>query len=454
MSRLRGNRGVGGAGGLARPVRGATWRQRMSARQNSLPAQALVDLSSALTVMASGAPDDIRIVPLNGGVPSQALERFAVLPRLSNPRVLLPLDAPVAALNAVLVQHEAGASSSLARTGARTLRMLSRLRLAPLLLRDRIAVTSLREDLSRTYLRRFLGEVLGREDFSISMRIAPSRPNGKPVIQAVSNDGTILAYAKFGWDDLTRQLVRHETTVLTELASLTEGLPLRVPRVLYRGECLGLEAGVLAPIQGRPLRVRSPSDMPILAAVAVANMRPRVRQNLCESIFWQQIVKDVVLVGPQLQEEDRCVVESACAKLEADWGQERLCFGQSHGDWIPPNMSIAADGTMNVWDWERSSTGVPVGVDSMQFLVYLALHRARFGRHSPDGLLRAGADALHRQGLRSGMAPLLLALTLLRSALWYGEARCSGRMQRGESRYVRLLEAILGLARSRGRPEG
>src|SRR3546814_14552021 len=94
------------------------------------------------------------------------------------------------------------------------------------------------------------------------MRVAPRRPNGKPVVQAIANDGTVLAYAKFGWETLTRQLVRHEAEALDDLAGLTKGTLLRVPRVLFSGAWRGLEVIVLDPLVGQRLWIRSVSDMP------------------------------------------------------------------------------------------------------------------------------------------------------------------------------------------------
>src|SRR3546814_14624664 len=81
---------------------------------------------------------------------------------------------------------------------------------------------------------------------STSMRIAPRRPNGKPVVQAIAKDGTVLAYAKFGWETLTRQLVRHEAEALDDLAGMPKGTLLMVPRVLFSGDRRGRAVIVLA----------------------------------------------------------------------------------------------------------------------------------------------------------------------------------------------------------------
>src|SRR3546814_7223625 len=85
----------------------------------------------------------------------------------------------------------------------------------------------------------------------------------------------LLAYAKFGWETLTRQLVRHEAEALDDLAGLTKGTLLRVPRVLFSGAWRGLEVIVLDPLVGQRLWLRSVSDMPVEVAIALADLRPR-----------------------------------------------------------------------------------------------------------------------------------------------------------------------------------
>src|SRR3546814_104475 len=86
-----------------------------------LPEQ-LSDLSPALQVIAGGDP--LALVLLGGSDASAnaVLARYAVVPSLGNPRVLLPLDAGTAALATALTQYAAGAPSPLFRAAALGLR--------------------------------------------------------------------------------------------------------------------------------------------------------------------------------------------------------------------------------------------------------------------------------------------------------------------------------------------
>ena len=401
------------------------------------------ELDSVLRVMARGEPQSLSMRCREDGRDGPVLERYAVVPSFFNPRVLLPLDGTGAALGAALAQHVAGAASPFVRAAARGLQLANRVGLARPFLRDRLTIAAVGPGRHETQLHEFLGDVLGRGDFVTSMRIAPRRPNGKPVVQVIADDGTVLAYAKFGWEKLTRQLVRHEAQVLGELVSRTKGTPLRMPRVLFSGAWRGIEAVVLAPLAGRRLRLRSLSDMPVDATIALAALSPRSSAELGDSAFWRRSTEQLDRIMPSLDEWDREVLTSARDEIEARWGGVCLCMGQCHGDWIPPNMSGARDGAYNVWDWELSDSNMPLGIDTMHFILHLELRGGRSAPATAERLCHFGQHALFNVGLDPKRTPLLVALNLLRMIILYGEARCATQTMDGDRRYIRVLQAVV-----------
>jgi len=408
-----------------------------------MPPESLTDLAPALRVLARGETQDIALLNGDGTARDHVLERYAVVPSLSNPRVLLPLDATMAALGAALAQHAAGASSPVARAAARGLRLASQVGMVRPLLRHRIAVATVGTARRETPLHAFLADVLGRTDFVTSIRIAPRRPNGKPVVQAIAEDGGVLAYAKFGWEPLTRRLIRHEAGVLNELAPLTRGTPLRVPRVLFGGDWHGLEALVLAPLRGHKLKVRTPADIPVKAALALAALRRSSSARLGESLFWHRMAAQIGDIAPALDELGAEIVLAARDLVDIRWGDVDLPMGQCHGDWIPPNMSEAEPDVFNVWDWELSASEVPLGIDAMQFILYLESRRRQSPQRLAGHLHRFGREALARQALDPATAPLLLILHLLRMIVLYGQARRAGQAKDGDRRYLGTLNAVL-----------
>src|SRR3546814_11223532 len=110
------------------------------------------DLAPAFWVVAGGDPLALVLLGVSDASANAVLARYAVVPSLGNPRVLLPLDAGTAALATALTQYAAGASSPLFRTAALGLRASCRVGLARPLLPHRFAVAAGAGGLSGTPL--------------------------------------------------------------------------------------------------------------------------------------------------------------------------------------------------------------------------------------------------------------------------------------------------------------
>jgi len=148
------------------------------------------------------------------------------------------------------------------------------------MLRHRLAIITTADNLAETPLHAFLSTILGRSDFVTSLRLAPGRPNSKPVVQAVAHDGSVLGYAKFGWEKLTCRLMRHEAVVLRDLRLLTQGSAFRVPEVIHAGEWQGLETVVLAPLDCKGRTPRAFADLPVAASVCSPDSVRRLSSDL------------------------------------------------------------------------------------------------------------------------------------------------------------------------------
>src|SRR5690606_3700758 len=57
-------------------------------------------------------------------------------------------------------------------------------------------------------------------------------------------------------------------------------------------------------------------------------------------------------------------LRAALAGIGERHGDTEVVFGSWHGDFTPWNIG-GADGALLVWDWERFTTGVPVGFDAL-----------------------------------------------------------------------------------------
>ncbi|SOD93446.1 hypothetical protein [Caenispirillum bisanense] len=391
-------------------------------------------LAQALVVLGGGDP---ALVCRGGG--TSAPWRYALVPSARNPRALLPLDASAACLRTALAPYAEGAAAPAMRVAARMLQALSRLGLAAPLLRHRLTVGPALPG-SALPLHDYLADVLGTRRFVTALRLAPDRPNGKPVVQVSDPQGRPLAYAKFGWEPLTRRLIAAEAAMLATLAPAVAGSPVTVPAVLAAGPWNGLQALVVAPL---PAGGRAPArlaDIPPEALSALVCALPPRQLRLGQSPFWHRERRRIGTLADHLSAAGAATLTDAARVVEERWGDEPLVFGLGHGDWIPPNMRVQRGGRLVVWDWERAAGDAPLGRDLLQFLQF-DQHR-RDARPGPRGTRRLQAEAaatLAAQGLEPAHAPLLAILSLIETVLWFAEAREADRAQTEDAGYLALL---------------
>lgn len=378
-------------------------------------------------------------VPMLGG---RTLSRFAAVPSLRTPRLLLPLDCP-AALYTSLRQHARCAASPTARWAARLLMIAAVLRVAAPLMRQRLTVITTDDIPRQTPLHRFLGDLLGRHDLSLALRLTAGRPNGRPVVQAMAPDGAVLAYAKFGWEPLTRRLIRHEGRMLMALAAPTRGTPITIPTVLHARPWAGLETLVVAPVPPTGHTPRDVAEVPATALRCLAGIGQARRSTLGDSRFWQRMKARTAALAPLVPPPTADLLATAARTIERRWGAEDLALGLTHGDWVPPNMAVRADGGISLWDWERGGFNAPLGIDSMQFILFQALRRHTPGPALVRKVRRRGTRPLEVQGVPARHVTLLSALSLLDTVLWLGEAFQAGRHVESAPQIATALQVIL-----------
>jgi hypothetical protein len=119
-----------------------------------------------------------------------------------------------------------------------------------------------------------------------------------------------------------------------------------------------------------------------------------------------------------------------------------LTFATWHGDWGPWNLRSTPDRLL-VWDWERSSDGVPVGFD----LLHLGYHTAVQGLGQPSEVAAAtgrdrAAPLLAELGQHRGVEELLLDLYLLERLCRVAEAAVSAVTGRPDQAGADLLQVL------------
>jgi hypothetical protein len=365
------------------------------------------------------AADD-RVQAGVGAIPPgwRAIERYVILPSARRPQILAPVAAPGPAA-AAITQFSNGAPAR-ARLAAAAAAAAVRAGVAQRLLRGRASIAVAPgvgdADLPDLVLSHHLARALALPRADLAVRVGAARPNGKPVAQVSAPDGRIIAFAKVGWNELTRGLVAAEAEALRGLAG-SPPAAFAVPELLHAGNWDGAAVTAVVPaLGGRPHVSYEP---PQAATRELALGAAVERARLVESAWWRGLLDRIDISGGEEQ-------RGAADRIGAASGDRELAFGRGHGDWTPWNMADV-DGRLVVWDWERSGAGVPVGVDAAHYCLLVALNARGL---PPEKAVPDTAGRLPRVleplDVPASDADLVMALELLEMSVRFAEARAAG----------------------------
>jgi hypothetical protein len=345
------------------------------------PAPAEVEFTSSRAVSLRQAGDT-----------SADVTTLLVLPRLSNPRLLVPRERR-AGSSALRRYGEPGSVRSSLATRALSVGLARGA--GGILAPDRLQV---RVPPGAQTIDSHICSLLGHKVL-VSMHIGGARANRKPVLQLLTPAGRTVGFAKVGHNPLTAALVRAENDALRRLG--TAGLShLRVPRVLGFSRWQGLDVLVLSPLPAWQRRTPLRPGRLAKAMAEVAGVSGILQSQLGHSQYLQNLTArldkadaDVSCEGRardvSAERDDLAALRAALAELAAAAGTTVLAFGSWHGDWTPWNMASTEAGLL-VWDWERFTAGVPAGFDALH--CWLQEHVVP-GRRDPA---RAAAECLER----------------------------------------------------------
>lgn len=354
--------------------------------------------------------------------PPAGTRAWAAIPTAAEPTILVPLlpRAGAAAL------HQFNQSMSQAarvrkaigglvfRVGAGRLVGHGQLRVAA------TDSSASRDDLIETLLTSVTGAT--HVDLAISVGRA-LRPNLKPVLQVLDRSGDPIAYVKVGWNPLTTALVRNEARTLEAWAAAPPRT-FGVPRLLGERTWNELSLTILSPVPHRLWR-RGPRNQPPPAPMLaeVAELGGIEGATLGDSAFGSEVRSRIEVLGDT---RAAGVLAGASRELIDGAGHLELRFGRAHGDWSPWNMGRVGDRWF-VWDWERSSRPVPVGLDALHFGFEVSFHKegSRVEEAATTALHRT-TPFLHAVGVDASARPVLLRLFLIERLLRLEEGRTLG----------------------------
>ncbi|HEY8202794.1 MAG TPA: hypothetical protein VII47_15760, partial [Actinomycetota bacterium] len=356
----------------------------------------------------------------------RVVDTFAVLPSTSDPRLLVSTRSRPAAA-AALRQHT-NATSRRLWLKAEAMAWAMRLGAGGRIARGRLSVLAEEGYEGALPLKELLSEIFeqsGGGPIELAVRLGPLRPNRKPVIQILRPDGTVLGYAKVSRTDLTARLVHNEGVMLARVAEAGPRT-FQVPTVLHAGLWAGMQILVVGPLPRRRMALGgTDARMPVAATRELAELFGTTRQALASSPHWQSTLARIAGL-PEPGGLAATSLAEAAGELERRHGPEELSIGSWHGDWTPSNMARGGR-HLCVWDWERSGSGKPVGMDAGHFGFHIA---RKVGSLAPKPAAAATLQwlpgALEAMGLEGRHAALMLSLALLEMAVRFQEARAEG----------------------------
>jgi thymidylate kinase len=367
-----------------------THRERQWLRAAGEPEQ-----SGTITRSAGGSEALNRLLRYSGATSGGSTLRYLAAPSMSEPRLLVPLDAPQALAASIDTYMpyalRARAATALLRVAIRTGAASAagdEIRLSDGYFRD---------------VRELVGETTGEPDPVFALRFGTPGRRCNLTLKAMRRDGGELGYLKISITGESVARVRHEAAVLRVLGRDSALRP-HIPNLLFAGEwgngyLLFQSAGAGSPGStrfGEPHRE-------FLRKLAAASRVSRKAEELVEETAAEWDDSPAAALAPDWRSLARFSLEEASSRLaNAD-----VACGTVHGDFAPWNTRLAA-GRLFVFDWEAAEWQSPCCWDSFHFEVQVL---ARLGRGD-----RLPSNSAVELAVREPAMRPLLALYLLHSA--------------------------------------
>jgi hypothetical protein len=355
---------------------------------------------------------------------------YLVVPDADRPRVLVPASSRK--LAEASVRRCSVSQSSLSRLGREAVLLALAIGAAPLLMRDRLRLPH-----GTGSFDAYLRDALGR-DVVLSLYIGPARANRKPVFQVLSPDGETVGFAKVGTRPLTRDLVRAEAATLHQLAR-TRLNEVRVPRVLHTGLWRDHEVLVQSALPTWAARAPLTDDARTSAEREIATLFGTTQEQLSASAYWAGLRERLGVLTDQT--EGRALREAAERLVERHPDAE-LQYGAWHGDWTQWNMASTTEGLL-VWDWERFTSGVPLGFDAVHHDLQTRLRSGKPARKAVDRTIHRSAKTLSSLNLADESAEVTALLYLVDVGARYAHDRQAETGRRPDAPGSRLLSALI-----------
>jgi hypothetical protein len=366
---------------------------------------------------------------------------FHVLPDRSRPRVLIPAGSRIA--GSVALRQFNDSMSQFARFRKAAASSALGLGLASWMGGDRVWIEPSRIAGDGQEIGMLLSEIFRRTDLHVSVALGPSlRPNVKPILQVITDSGDVLGYVKVGWNDLTRRLVENEARVVQAWQERPPAT-FHVPRLVYEGTWNDLGITVVAPVAQHVVRRGRRNALPPIEVIL------EIAQQVEPASLAGAYLRDLRarVASSSLSDPDQGRVVRMLAGFEERVSSAIVPFGAWHGDFGPWNMSRSKGG-LSIWDWERSSSVVPLGFDILHFgfQVSYAIQGSSITTAAREAVAH-GRIPLEAMGVPQRAHRDILTAYLIERILRVEEGRANGVQVRSEltGQVLDHLEMIEGI---------
>lgn len=296
---------------------------------------------------------------------SEALFRYVPLP--AGRELYLPMS-PTAATAGGLALY--APVSRLARTAHAILRPVIRMGLGATFLRNRsLSGTASTAHLYTNNVLELVRGALKRTDVRFAIYQGKASPVRKPTLLALDDRGAMLAFAKVGWNEVTRQLVstEHRALSLFERQKMRWGRTAPLLGYADFGHSNVVLTGPMPGVKCSADYSLTPLHSAFLQEVGSLQLR---RSGLLESPFWERVNARLAVLRRYLLDEQVAVLEAGLEALESGLADEPLPWALRLGDFLPWNFGIdQANERIEVIDLEFAETDSLIGWDLFHFLI-------------------------------------------------------------------------------------
>lgn len=212
----------------------------------------------------------------------------------------------------------------------------------------------------------------------------------KTIVQLVTPDGRVVAYAKIAHNEHSRALVSHEAHALERLAALDVGAP----------HCLGFESGahgtllVQSALEGETWRGGF--------AAPQARFLERLERATASRLPLEEVPSHRIALARLDVLKDQAnpgwwhLFHELAAQLRSAADGRALPCAMAHGDFTPWN-SVIANGEVRAFDWEHSRELAPRLHDAFHFVLQQAVLVERVDPRRLRALIEARTRGLQQE---------------------------------------------------------